>query len=285
MATKAQTEASRRNAQKSTGPKTLSGKGSASKNSLRHGLTAKQLVLWPTDEPKAWAELREKVISRYMPENVLEEIFIDRMVKALIDSSHAEQLEVAIVCDGTISRLAERALITAKATEHGATDNLEEMNAALDEIGPADAEGEPPQGKNADEQKTTSPPRLPRKTVENFVGNLNALGLVNRYHSRSDSHLRSAMHELERLQAARRGQKLTPPLIVDINLNDPSTVSETQARCETKPISVAAPAVVDIDLDTKQEGAPNREEISQEKLLSPEPVSAKVAPDATPIER
>jgi hypothetical protein len=67
MATKAQAEANRRNAQKSTGPKTLSGKGSASKNSLVHGLTAEQLVLWPTDEPRAWAELRERLISYYMP--------------------------------------------------------------------------------------------------------------------------------------------------------------------------------------------------------------------------
>jgi hypothetical protein len=247
MATKAQTEANRRNARKSTGPKTPSGKGRASKNSLRHGLTAKQFVLWPTDEPQAWAELRKNVISYYMPETVLEEIFVDRIVKALIDSSHAEQLEVAIVSDGTISQLAGRALITAKATEHGATENLEEMNAALDELEPPEAEGEPSRGKHADEPRATNPPRLPRRTVENFVGNLDSLGLINRYHSRSDSQLYRAKHELERLQAARRGQELIPPAIVDFNLNDPSTASEAQPSCETKPIySVAPPAVVDI---------------------------------------
>jgi hypothetical protein len=212
----AKPEANRRNARKSTGPKTLRGKGRASKNSMRHGLTAEQLVLWTTDDRKTWAEVRKKVISYYMPQTVLEELLVNRIVKALIDSSHAEQLEAAIVTDGTISQLAGRALITAKATEHGATDNLEEMNAALDELEP-DAEGEPSQGKHADEQRATSPPQLSRRTVENFVGNLDALGLVNRYHSRSDSQLRSAMHELERLQAAKRGQELTPPAIVDIN--------------------------------------------------------------------
>jgi hypothetical protein len=195
----------------------LSGKGRASKNSLRHGLTAEQLVLWPTDEPEAWAELRKKVISYYLPETVIEEILVDLIVKARIDCSHAEQLEAAIVSDGTILQLAGRALITAKATEHGATDNLEEMNAALDELEPPDGEGEPSQGKHADERTATNPPRLPRRTVENFVGNLDSLGLVNRYRSRSDSQLFRAMHELERLQAARRGQELTPPAIVDIN--------------------------------------------------------------------
>ena len=280
MATKEQMEANRRNARKSTGPKTLSGKSRASKNSLSHGLTAEQLVLWPSDEPRAWAELGEKVISYYMPETVPEEILVNRIVKALMDSSHAEQLEAAIVTDGTISQLAGRALITAKATEHGATDDLEEMNAALDEVEPSDAEGEPSRGKHADEQRTTSPPRLPRRTLENFVGNLDALGLINRYRSRSDSQLYRAMHELERLQAARRGQELTPPAIVDINLNDSSMASETQPTCETKPIySVAPPAVMDIDLQTNEEGAPNLE--SQEEALSPKPVSAKVMPDAT----
>jgi len=218
MATKAQMEANRRNARKSTGPKSLMGKRRASKNSLRHALTAEQLVLWGTDEPKAWAELRKNVISHYKPENVLEKIFVNRIVKALIDIRHAEQLEAAIVSDGTISQLAGCALITAKATEHGATDNLEEMNAALDELKPPDAEGEPSRGKHADEQRAAKPPRLPRRTIENFVGNLDSLGLINRYHSRSESQLFRAMHELERLQAARRGQKLTPPAILDINV-------------------------------------------------------------------
>jgi hypothetical protein len=283
MATKAQMEANRRNARKSTGPKTPSGKGLASKNSMRHGLTAKQIVLWPTDDPNSWAERREKVISYYNPRNVLEEILVNRIVKALVDSSHAEKLEAAIVSDGTISQLAGRALITAKATEHGATDNLDEMNAALDELEPPNREGEPSQGKHEDKQRATSPPRLPRRTVENFVENLDSLGLVNRYQLRSDSQLYRAMHELERLHAARRGQELIPPAIVHIDLNDPSTASEAQPECETKPIyPVAPPAVEDIDLQINQEGAPNPE--LQKKLLSPEPPSATVVPDATLVE-
>ena len=283
MATKKQVEANRRNAKKSTGPKTSSGKGIASKNSLCHGLTAERLVLWPTDDPNSWAELREKLISYYNPKDVLEEILVDRIVKALVDSSHAEKLEAAIVSDGTISQLAGRALITAKATEHGATDNLEEMNDALDELEPPGAEGKPSRGKHADKQRPTHPPRLPRRTVENFVGNLDSLGLISRYHSRSDSELYRAMHELERLQAARRGQELIPPAIVDFNLSDPSAASEAQPECETKPIySFAPPAVEDIDLQINQEGAPNPE--PQKQLLSPGPVSATVVPNATPTE-
>jgi hypothetical protein len=40
MATPAQIEANRRNARKSTGPKTAAGKAASSRNALTHGLTA-----------------------------------------------------------------------------------------------------------------------------------------------------------------------------------------------------------------------------------------------------
>jgi hypothetical protein len=180
------------------------------------------------------------------------------------------------VSEGTISQLAGRALITAKATEQGATDHLEEMNDALDELQPPDAEGKPSRGKHADKQRATHPPRLPRRTVENFVGNLDSLALVNRYHSRSESQLYRAMHELERIRFARRGQQLIPPAIVDFNVSDPSTASESQPECETKPIyPVAPPAVEDVDVQINQGGAPEAFAGTR---------SATIVPDVTPTE-
>ena len=46
MTSSAQAEANRRNAQNSTGPKTQEGKAASRLNALKHGLTAKQLVLF-----------------------------------------------------------------------------------------------------------------------------------------------------------------------------------------------------------------------------------------------
>src|ERR1035438_7418764 len=45
MSTKRQTAANRRNARKSTGPKTRPGKATASMNALHHGLRARTVVL------------------------------------------------------------------------------------------------------------------------------------------------------------------------------------------------------------------------------------------------
>ena len=49
MATRAQIAANRRNAKKSTGPKTAGGKAAAARNSLKHGLLAEDVVCGDED--------------------------------------------------------------------------------------------------------------------------------------------------------------------------------------------------------------------------------------------
>jgi hypothetical protein len=61
MSTQRQIEANRRNAQKSTGPTSVTGKAASSMNALKTGIHAKSLVL-PTEDP---AELDELVEDSY----------------------------------------------------------------------------------------------------------------------------------------------------------------------------------------------------------------------------
>ena len=52
MASKKQIEANRRNAKKSTGPKTEEGKAKSSTNARKHGLTSRQVWLSDEDEER-----------------------------------------------------------------------------------------------------------------------------------------------------------------------------------------------------------------------------------------
>lgn len=79
MATEAQISANRRNAQKSTGPKTASGKAKAGQNSLKHGLFAQKNVVI-TENQAQFDQLREELLTALAPEGVMETILTERIV-------------------------------------------------------------------------------------------------------------------------------------------------------------------------------------------------------------
>lgn len=57
MATRKQIRANRKNARKSTGPKTEAGKAASSTNALSHGLAAAETVVLPEEEPEDFERL------------------------------------------------------------------------------------------------------------------------------------------------------------------------------------------------------------------------------------
>jgi len=71
MLSEKQLEANRRNAQKSTGPKTTEGKSNSSRNNLRHGLTG-QISLLPTEDREAHDAFCNELIQSFAPETPME---------------------------------------------------------------------------------------------------------------------------------------------------------------------------------------------------------------------
>ena len=68
MATAAQIEANRRNAQKSTGPKTERGKAHAKLNAIKHGLTARTIMpVLPQEDPKELEDRTQQAITAMKP--------------------------------------------------------------------------------------------------------------------------------------------------------------------------------------------------------------------------
>jgi hypothetical protein len=81
MATAAQLTANRANAQLSTGPATPEGKARVSKNALRHGLTARHLVI-RDDEREEFAALQDSLSGELAPQGALEALAFNELLHA-----------------------------------------------------------------------------------------------------------------------------------------------------------------------------------------------------------
>jgi len=79
MATEAQIRANRRNAQKSTGPRSRQGRAAISQNAVKHGLLTRQDVI--TSESQADFDLyRERMLAELAPASPMESMLAERIV-------------------------------------------------------------------------------------------------------------------------------------------------------------------------------------------------------------
>ncbi len=65
---------------KSTGPRTESGKAISSQNALRHGL-ASSTILIPGEDPEQFAALQDGLLTQYKPKDLTEELLVTDMAK------------------------------------------------------------------------------------------------------------------------------------------------------------------------------------------------------------
>jgi len=75
-------EANRRNALKSSGPRTASGKRRVSRNAVKHGIFSKHLLTNDVDggeDPREYAHLYAAIHEHYRPVDLLEELLVDRI--------------------------------------------------------------------------------------------------------------------------------------------------------------------------------------------------------------
>lgn len=88
--------ANRLNAKKSTGPRSSAGKARSRRNALKHGLTARQLLL-PSESAADYEKLRASVFDRFEPVEKFEEELVDRVVNLLWRMRRVAVFETALV--------------------------------------------------------------------------------------------------------------------------------------------------------------------------------------------
>jgi hypothetical protein len=175
MATEAQIEANRVNAQKSTGPRTPEGKATVAQNAVKHGLLARTAVLHGED----WEEytcFSEDLLNELYPDGVMEQELANRVVDLSWRLRRAALSQNAVF----------EALYDKYVAEHG--------DEPLPEHGPE--EGVPPVGA----------PLLGRMMVADFAGD-RVLERMLGYERRIESSLCRIMGDYRKLRAERRAAR------------------------------------------------------------------------------
>jgi len=182
-------EANRRNASKSTGPRTEIGKRTVARNALKHGFFSKWLLIPhpdgkedPTEYQNFCAALRE----HYEPLDFLEELWVEKI------AVWSWRLRRLLRCEsGQIARA------------------LAEHNHEIKQSSAAES-GEP-------ELSALSSPEIDAITDHLFLPPKEELDKLLRYEAMINKQLNRAIAELERLQRRRNGESVPAPISIDIS--------------------------------------------------------------------
>jgi hypothetical protein len=96
LATERQIAANRQNAQHSSGPRTPEGKAASGRNAVKHGLTARNVLL-AGEDPAEYRHLHEAAIASLKPEGELERELVARIVSVLWRLRRAPVFEAALL--------------------------------------------------------------------------------------------------------------------------------------------------------------------------------------------
>ena len=96
MSTKAQINANRQNAQKSTGPKTAEGKAAVSQNGVKHGLFAAEAVIMG-ENPGDYELFRNEMLAELAPAGMVESMLAERVVSLSWRLKRAERMQNQVI--------------------------------------------------------------------------------------------------------------------------------------------------------------------------------------------
>src|SRR3954465_12109464 len=91
-------EINRKNASRSTGPKTREGKEKARQNALTHGLRAETLAL-PNENAEELSQLTDEWLEYYQPASPGMRAMLDRAVYSTVQSRRCERFHAAAVAE------------------------------------------------------------------------------------------------------------------------------------------------------------------------------------------
>lgn len=89
--------ASRRNGARSRGPKSAAGKAISARNALKHGLSARKVVVLDEEDVAAFDELQGTLRKELAPEGVLQHGLVSRIALGLWRAARSDRIEAALL--------------------------------------------------------------------------------------------------------------------------------------------------------------------------------------------
>jgi hypothetical protein len=223
MASSRQNEANRRNAQKSTGPRTDKGKRKVALNAMKHGLLSRHVVL-PNEDEGEFTDFSRRLTAALGPVGELEEVLVGTIAASAWRLRRVMRVErglfFAYAADNARPKTAKQddeKVVTAPMHLH--LPGVTEESAKAEEAENRAYEAE--QRATAAEQRASAAERLledtdaVRAAGDAEVGRafmadaegIDAFSRLSRYEAHIQRSMFKALEELRRLQAAREGMQ------------------------------------------------------------------------------
>jgi hypothetical protein len=215
MTSDKKTQANRRNALKSTGPKTPEGKDAVRLNALKHGLLSQEILL-PGEDEEALRELGEHLRAELQPVGELESLLVDRIIAAYWRLRRLGRVETGIFAWERSEELAERAEREAQGYESDEFKTYQRIHITITDEKKHEEALERVRRMRSEQNDETA---TLGRTFARDADQANAFSKLSRYETAIERQLYRALHELERRQAARRGAAVTPPQVLDVDVS------------------------------------------------------------------
>ncbi|CAN5782582.1 hypothetical protein BH18ACT11_BH18ACT11_15540 [soil metagenome] len=217
MTSEKQAKANRKNALKSTGPKTTEGKAAVRLNALKHGLLSKETLL-PGEDEEALRELGERLREELQPVGELENLLVDRIIASHWRLSRVARVEAGIFAWERYEELAQRA----EREAHGYVLHPPDPQSKDGVFMVTDEQRYDEALSRADRMRTEQEDETATlgRTFARDADRANAFSKLSRYETAIERSLYKALHELQRLQAARRADgSVPPPAAIDVDVS------------------------------------------------------------------
>lgn len=220
MTSEKKIQANRQNALKSTGPRTPEGKEAIRLNALRHGILSKEILL-PGEDEGALRELGENLRAELEPVGVLENLLVDQIVAAYWRLRRLGRVEVGIFIHELYGEMAERAHKEARSYTREEGGYMGDIDSLLPTTKITDEKKHREALSRAQEMEALrgSETATLGQTFIQDAGSANAFSKLSRYETAIDRQLHRTLHELQRLQATRRGAAVALPHVLDIDVS------------------------------------------------------------------